>query len=277
MSSTSSMTIELAVQRIETLEKQMDYVFDVIIGVERENSIYDEEHEMSWKEVLLYGITDREQLFNNFQMPIRPKNDKSETYDSIDSGPLCIIKNLMIKEIADANKLIRTENTNLPKTQHKSRLKLNYDLIFAHLTTASKAIDHNAFCGRAYHYETMWKATMKTTMEKEISDTNKLIDAENANLPEDQMKPLINKLNITDILPHIRSTLETDWNALDDTAQAIWNINGDSNIGILKGGKKRRGVVRSNSPDEEDEFDSIDEKNCYYYNMNPKCISEQAK
>jgi hypothetical protein len=271
----------LAVQRIETLEMQMDHVIENFIP-----SISNDFCESS-----LYNNDENDDYFISalfdFHKPIRPKIGDTDCYDEIDNGPLVIIKNLMKKEIADANKLIRTENTNLPKIQHKSRLKLDFNFMFAHLIPASKAFDHNASSGWMYHYDTLWKATMETAMEKEISDTNKLIDAENANLPEDQLKPLINKLNITDILPHIRSTLETDWNALDDTAQAIWNVKSDTNVNIFEGGKRRDGEVRSNIgmiytwySDEHEllkSFDCIDKNYCDSYNKKIKKDQEKQK
>ena len=62
------------------------------------------------------------------------------------------------------------------------------------------------------------RPALKETMEKEIADANKLIQAENSNLGDEDRKPLL-KLKSTDVL----SRLATAWKALDDTARTKWN------------------------------------------------------
>jgi hypothetical protein len=135
MSSTNSMTLELAVQRIETLEKQMQSL-----------------------------LTDK------------IKDDKKTKKDK---------KN----KKADANS--DSDDTNKKKKKKTSGYLM-----------------HNA----------SQRPALKEAMEKKIADANNLIIADNANLPEDQHKPLL-KLKSTDVLSH----LATAWKALDDTARAKWN------------------------------------------------------
>jgi hypothetical protein len=62
------------------------------------------------------------------------------------------------------------------------------------------------------------RPALKEAMVKEIADANNIIQADNADLPEDQHKPLL-KLKSTDVL----SKLASAWKALDDTARAKWN------------------------------------------------------
>jgi hypothetical protein len=62
------------------------------------------------------------------------------------------------------------------------------------------------------------RPALKEAMEKEIAVANNIILTDNANLPEDDHKPL-HKLKSTDVL----SKLASVWKALDDTARAKWN------------------------------------------------------
>jgi hypothetical protein len=134
MSSTSSMTIELAIQRIETLEKQM--------------------HSLLADKI---------------------KDDKKDKKDK---------KNINAHPNSDSD-----------DTTKKKKKTSGY-------------LMHNA----------SQRPALKEAMEKEITETNNLIHAHNADLPEDDHKPLL-KLKSTDVL----SRLATAWKALDDAARAKWN------------------------------------------------------
>jgi hypothetical protein len=59
---------------------------------------------------------------------------------------------------------------------------------------------------------------VKEAMEKKIADANNIIQAENANLSEDEHKPLLT-LKSTDVL----SKLAAIWKDLDDNTRALWN------------------------------------------------------
>jgi hypothetical protein len=128
MSSTNSITLELAVQRIETLEKQMQSLLT--------DKIKDDKKIKKDKK--------NKKADANSDSDDTPKKKKTSGYLMHNASQRPALKEAMEKEIADANNLINADNAKLPEDQHKPLLKLKSTDVLSKLATAWKALDDTA-------------------------------------------------------------------------------------------------------------------------------------
>jgi len=120
------MTIDLAVQRIETLEKQMQSLLA--------DKIKDDKKDKKDKK-------NKKADTNSDSDDTTKKKKKTSGYLMHNASQRPALKEAMEKEIADANNIIITENAELPEDKHKSLLKLKSTDVLSKLAHAWKALD----------------------------------------------------------------------------------------------------------------------------------------
>jgi hypothetical protein len=128
MSSTTSMTLELAVQRIETLEKQMQTLLA--------DKMKDDKKTKKDKK--------NKKADANSDSDDTKKKKKTSGYLMHNASMRPALKEAMVKEIADANNIIQADNADLPEDQHKPLLKLKSTDVLSKLASAWKALDDTA-------------------------------------------------------------------------------------------------------------------------------------
>ena len=122
------MTIELAIQRIETLEKQMTLLMA--------DKIKDD------KKVKKDKKQKKNDPANSSENDDPPKKKKTSGYLMHNASQRPALKEAMEKEIADANKIIDAQNSKITDIDlHQPHLKLKSTDVLSRLATAWKALD----------------------------------------------------------------------------------------------------------------------------------------
>ena len=129
-SNTQSMTLELAVQRIETLEKQMSVLMA--------DKVKDEKVAKKAKK------TAKKAADSSSDEATETKVKKVSGYLLHNAAQRPALKDTMEKEIATANKAIDKDNAKLAEDDKKQHLKLKSTEVLSRLATAWKALDDAA-------------------------------------------------------------------------------------------------------------------------------------
>ena len=129
-SNTQSMTLELAVQRIETLEKQM-----MVLMADK---VKDEKVAKKAKK------TAKKAADGSSDEATETKVKKVSGYLLHNAAQRPALKDTMEKEIATANKAIDKDNAKLAEDDKKQHLKLKSTEVLSRLATAWKALDDAA-------------------------------------------------------------------------------------------------------------------------------------
>ena len=129
-SNTQSMTLELAVQRIETLEKQM-----MVLMADK---VKDEKVAKKAKK------TAKKAADGSSDEATETKVKKVSGYLLHNAAQRPALKDTMEKEIATANKAIDKDNAKLAEDDKKQHLKLKSTEVLSRLATAWKALDDPA-------------------------------------------------------------------------------------------------------------------------------------
>jgi hypothetical protein len=126
MSSTTSMTIDLVVQRIETIEKQLQSLLADKIKDDKKTK------------------KDKKTKNDDANSDDTPKKKKTSGYLMHNASKRPDVKEAMEKEIADANNIIQGENANLSEDEHKPLLTLKSTDVLSKLAAIWKDLDDNA-------------------------------------------------------------------------------------------------------------------------------------
>ena len=129
-SNTQSMTLELAVQRIETLEKQM-----MVLMADK---VKDDKVAKKAKK------TAKKAADGSSDEATETKVKKVSGYLLHNAAQRPALKETMEKEIATANKALEKENAKLAEDDKKPLLKLKSTEVLSRLATAWKALDDAA-------------------------------------------------------------------------------------------------------------------------------------
>jgi hypothetical protein len=127
----SSTTVDLAIQRIEIIEKQMQSLISDKIKYDKK----EKKEEKKEKKEKKKSDTNSDSDDSN------KKKKKMSGYLMHNANKRPIIKEAMEKEIADANKVIESDNIHLPEDDHKPLLKLKSTDVLSRLAVAWKALD----------------------------------------------------------------------------------------------------------------------------------------
>jgi hypothetical protein len=144
-----SMTLELAIQRIETLEKQMQSLLTDKIKDDKKAKKNNKKNKKA------HANSDSDDT---------PKKKKITGYLMHNASLRPAVKEAMEKEIADANNIIQTDNADLPEDEHKPLLKFKNTALLSKLAVAWKALDDTA--------RAKWKADAAQDNENQNENDN---------------------------------------------------------------------------------------------------------